>query len=86
MTADRGPWAGTVIAPELPLPLEVQHRVAQAIGRAAYSWLPSRMLLMLPNVGTEKFVSCSSSRPVSFALYRGTTFSDLTLMRSCSGS
>jgi hypothetical protein len=54
MTAERAPWAGTVTAPELPSPLEVQCQVAQAIGRSAYSWPPSRMLPMLPNVGTKK--------------------------------
>jgi hypothetical protein len=58
MTAERAPWAGTVTAPELPSPLEVQHRVAQAIGRSTYSWPPSRMLPMLPNAGTKKIVSC----------------------------
>jgi hypothetical protein len=62
MTADRAPWAGTVTTPEPPEPLEVQRRVAQAIGRATYSWPPSRMLPMLSNVGTEKYVSCLSSR------------------------
>jgi hypothetical protein len=64
MIAERAPWVGTVTAPELPLPLEVQHRVAQAFGRSTYSWPPSRMLPMLPNTGTEKIVSCSSSREV----------------------
>jgi hypothetical protein len=48
MTADRALWVGTVTAPELPSPLEVQRHVAQAIGRATYSWPPSRMLPMLP--------------------------------------
>jgi hypothetical protein len=67
MTADRAAWVGTVTAPELPSPLEVQLRVVQAIGRATYSWPPSRMLPMLPNAGTEKFVSCPSSQLVSFA-------------------
>jgi hypothetical protein len=71
MTADRAPWVGTMTAPELPSPLEVQRRVAQAIGRATYSWPPSRMLPMLPNTGTEKFVSCPSSRPVSLAFFVG---------------
>jgi hypothetical protein len=64
MTAERAPWVGTVTAPELLSPLEVQRRVAQAIGRSTYSWSPSRMLPMLPNVGTEKIVSCLSSREV----------------------
>jgi hypothetical protein len=85
MTADRAPWVGTVTVSELPSPLEVQHRVAQAIGRATYSWPPSRMLPMLPNTGTEKIVSCPSSRPLSFALCRGMIFSDLTVVRSCCG-
>jgi hypothetical protein len=71
MTADRAPWVGTVTAPEPPSPLEVQRCVAQAIGRSTYSWPPSRMLPMLPNTGTEKFVSRPSSRHVSFALCRG---------------
>jgi hypothetical protein len=56
MTADRAPWAGTVTALELPSPLEVQRRVAQAIGRSSYSWPSSQLLPMLPNAGTEKFV------------------------------
>jgi hypothetical protein len=58
MTADRVTWTGTVTALSLPSPLEVQRRVAKAIGRSTYSWLLSRVLLMLPNEGTEKFVSC----------------------------
>jgi hypothetical protein len=86
MTADTAPWVGTVTVPELPSPLEVQRCVAQAIGRATYSWPPSRMLPMLPNAGTEKFVSCPSSQPVLFVLYHGKIFSDLTLVRSCRGS
>jgi hypothetical protein len=86
MTADRAPWVGTVTALELPSPLEVQRRVAQAIGRATYSWPPSRMLLMLPNAGIEKFVSCPSSRPVSFAFCRGKIFWDLNLVCSCCSS
>jgi hypothetical protein len=61
MTAGRAPWVGTVTAPELPSPLEVQRRVAQAIGRVTYSWPPLRMLPMLPSAETEKFVSCPSS-------------------------
>jgi hypothetical protein len=86
MTADRAPWFGTVTAPELPSPLEVQRHVAQAIGRATYSWSPSRMLPMLPNAGTEKIISCPSSRIVSFALGHGKIFSDLTSVHSCCGS
>jgi hypothetical protein len=62
MAADRAPWVGTVTALELPSFLEVQRRVAQAIRRSTYSWPMSRMLPMLPNAGTEKFLSCSSSR------------------------
>jgi hypothetical protein len=85
MTADRAPWEGTVTAPELPSPLKVQRRVAQAIGRATYSWPPSRMLLMLPNAGIEKFVSCPSSWQVLFALCREKIFSGLTLVRPCCG-
>jgi hypothetical protein len=57
MTADRAPWVGTVTAPSLPLPLEVQRHVVQAIGRSTYSWPPLWLLPMLPNEGTEKFVS-----------------------------
>jgi hypothetical protein len=34
MTADRAPWVGTMTAPYLPSPLEVQRRVAQAIRRS----------------------------------------------------
>jgi hypothetical protein len=58
MTADQAPWTGTVTTSLLPSPLEVQRRVAQAIARLTYSWSPSRLLPMLPNVGTEKIVSC----------------------------
>jgi hypothetical protein len=32
MTDDTAPWVGTVTAPELPSPLEVQHRVARESG------------------------------------------------------
>jgi hypothetical protein len=67
MTTDRPPWVGTVTTPSPLSPLEVQRRVAQAIGRSSYSWSPSRLLPMLPSAGTEKFVSCSSSRYVLFA-------------------
>jgi hypothetical protein len=83
MTGNRTPWVGTVTASELPSPLEVQHRVAQAIGRSTYSWLPSRMLPMLPNAGTEKIVCCSSSRQVLFALCHRMIFSRLILGCSC---
>jgi hypothetical protein len=54
MTANQAPWEGTVTAPLLPSTLEVQCRMAQAIGRSPYSWLLSRLLLMLPNAGTKK--------------------------------
>jgi hypothetical protein len=86
MTTDRATWVRMVTALELPSPLEVQRRVAQAIGRSTYSWPPSRMLPMLPNAGTEKFVSCPSSWQVSFALCRGKIFSGLTSVRPCCGS
>jgi hypothetical protein len=61
MTAERARWVGTVTAPNLSSPLEVQRRVAQAIGRLTYSWPSSQMLPMLPNAGIEKIVSFSSS-------------------------
>jgi hypothetical protein len=83
MTADRAPWVGTMIAPELPSPFEDQHRVAQAIERSTYSWPPARMLPMLPNSGTEKFVSCPSSRQDSSTLCCGMTFSGLILVCPC---
>jgi hypothetical protein len=67
MTADRPPWEGTVTALSLPSSLEVQCRVAQAIGRSTYSWSPSRLLPMLPNAGTEKVMSSLSSRCILFA-------------------
>jgi hypothetical protein len=54
MAADRAPWVGIVTTPLPPSPLEVQRRMAHVIGRSTYSWPPSRMLPMLPNVGTEK--------------------------------
>jgi hypothetical protein len=57
MTADRAPWMGTVTASTLPSPLEIQRRVAQAIGKASYSWPPTRLLPMLPHEGTKKLVS-----------------------------
>jgi hypothetical protein len=83
MTVDRAPWAGTVTAPEPLSPLEVQRHVAQAVGRATYSWPPPRMLPMLPNAGTEKFASCPSSRQVRFAFCCVKIFSGLTSVRSC---
>jgi hypothetical protein len=46
-----------VTTPYLLSSLEVQRRVAQAIVRSTYSWLPSWLLPMLPHEGTEKFVS-----------------------------
>jgi hypothetical protein len=58
MTANQAPWTGTVTAPSLPSPLEVQRRVTEAIGRSTYLWPPSRLLPMLPSEGTKKFVSC----------------------------
>jgi hypothetical protein len=82
MTADRAPWVGTVITPELSSPLEVQRRVAQAIGRATYSWPPLRMLPILPNAGKEKFVSCPSSRCDT----PGFQLASLTLMTKSAGS
>jgi hypothetical protein len=55
MAADRAPWTGTMTAPSLPSPLEVQRRVAQAIGRLTYSLPPARLHPMLPHEGIEKF-------------------------------
>jgi hypothetical protein len=66
-----------VNAPSLPSSLEVQRRVAQAIGRSTYSWPPSRLLPMLPNAGTEKVVSCSSSRCILFSFVVTSIFSKL---------
>jgi hypothetical protein len=57
MMADSPPWEGTVIASSLSLSLEVQCRVVRAIGRSIYLWPPSRLLPMLPNAGTKKYVS-----------------------------
>jgi hypothetical protein len=65
-----------VTAPSLPSPLEVQSHVGQAIGRSTYSWPPSRLLPMLPNVGTEQFVSSSSSRCILLALVVTSVFSE----------
>jgi hypothetical protein len=81
MTAGRAPWVGTVTAPSPPSLLEIQRHVAQAIGRSPYSWPPSRLLPMLPNVGTKKFVSCSSSRHVSFTLHCGVDLLGVCLPR-----
>jgi hypothetical protein len=67
MIADPPPWTGTVTAPSLLSPLEVQCRVVQAIERSTYSWPPARLLPMLPHEGTEKFVS-QPSRCILFVL------------------
>jgi hypothetical protein len=56
-TADWPPWTGIVTAPTLPSQLEIQRRVAQAIGKASFLWPPSRLVSMLPHEGTEKLVS-----------------------------
>jgi hypothetical protein len=77
MTADRAPWDGTVTAPSLPSPLEVQRRVAQVIGRWTYSWPLSRLLPVLPNVRTEKVVSHFSSQCILFAFVVMLIFSEL---------
>jgi hypothetical protein len=76
MTTDRAPSEGTVTAPSLMSSLEVQRCVAQAIGRSTYWWPPSRLLPMLPNAGTEKVVSSSSSRCILFALVVMSIFSE----------
>jgi hypothetical protein len=76
MTTDRAPWEGTVTAPSRPSSLEVQRRVAQAIESSTYTWPPSRLLPMLPNAGTKKFVSCSSSRCVFLAFCRASISSE----------
>jgi hypothetical protein len=81
MTADRAPWEGIVTALFLPSSLEVQRRMAQAIERLTYSCPPSRLLPMLPNAGTEKFVSCSSSQRVVFGLCRGVDLLGVRLPR-----
>jgi hypothetical protein len=88
MTADPAPSEGTVTAPSLPSSLEVQRRVAQAIGRSTYSWPSSWLHPMLPNAGTEKIVSCSSSCHVLFAFCHGINLlgvcpSRLTFAPSC---
>jgi hypothetical protein len=75
MMADRAPWEGTVTAPSLSSSLKVQHRVGQAIGRSTYLWPPSWLLQMLPNAGTKKFVSSSSSRCILFSLVVTSIFS-----------
>jgi hypothetical protein len=51
------PWTGTVTTPTLLSPLEIQHRMAQAIGKVSYSWPPAWLLPMLPHEGTERLVS-----------------------------
>jgi hypothetical protein len=75
MTTDRAPWTGTVTAPSLPLPLEVQRHVAQAIGRSTNSWPPSRLLPMLPNARTKK-CELLSSRCILFAFFVTSIFSE----------
>jgi hypothetical protein len=57
MMEDQASWSGTVTTPLVVSLLEVQHHVAQAIGRSTYSWPPSQLLPMLPNARTEKIVS-----------------------------
>jgi hypothetical protein len=52
--ADRASCIGTVTAPSLPSPLEVQRHVAQAIRRSTYLRLSSWLLPKVPNEGTEK--------------------------------
>jgi hypothetical protein len=74
MTADRAPWERTLTALSLPSSLEVQLRVGQAIGRSSYLWPLSRLLPMLPNAGSEKFVSSLSFRCISFALVMASIF------------
>jgi hypothetical protein len=81
MTTNRPPWEGTMTTPLPPSSLEVQCRVAQAIGRSTYSWPPSLLLPMLPNAGTENIVSCSSSRRVLFAFCRGVDLLGVCLPR-----
>jgi hypothetical protein len=51
--------------------------VAQAIRRSTYSWPPSRLLPMIPNAGTEKVVSCLSSRCILFAFVVTSILSEL---------
>jgi hypothetical protein len=80
MTANQAPWEGTVTAPLLPSTLEVQCRMAQAIGRSPYSWLLSRLLLMLPNAGTKKGVICWSSRCILFAFVATSIFLELAFL------
>jgi hypothetical protein len=80
MMADRPPWEGTVTASSLPSSLEVHRCVAQAIGRSTYSWPPSRLLPMLPDAGTEKVVSCSSSQCILFAFVVASISSELVFL------
>jgi hypothetical protein len=66
-----------VTAPLLPSPLEVQHRVVQAIGRSTYLWPPSQLLPMLPYAGTEKNCEFMSFRCVLFSFVMMSIFSEL---------
>jgi hypothetical protein len=50
---------GSVTAPEHHSLDEVQRRVALAVEKVSYSWPPPWLRPMLPNKGTEKFVSAS---------------------------
>jgi hypothetical protein len=54
--------------------------MAQAIGRSPYSWLLSRLLLMLPNAGTKKGVICWSSRCILFAFVATSIFLELAFL------
>jgi hypothetical protein len=64
MTADRAPWTGTMTAPAFLSPNEIQRRVVLAIGKSTFTWPSARLLPMLPNGETEKFVSCFFFRQV----------------------
>jgi hypothetical protein len=68
MTVDRAPWTGTITAPIFSSPIEIRHRVAQAIGKASYPWPSARLLPMLPHGGTEKLVCSRLFRQVFVSL------------------
>jgi hypothetical protein len=57
MTADKPLWTGTVTAPKHSSLNKIQRCMALAIRKLTFTWLPTRLLPMLPNGETEKLVS-----------------------------
>jgi hypothetical protein len=60
----QSPWTGTMAIPAFPSLNEIQCCVALAIGKSIFTWPLARLLPMLPNGETKKFVSCFFFRQV----------------------